>query len=156
MGRRDYSAPVAGHCRRPRFRLQLPAMATPHVLLVIGTTSRKGSTGVVGKFVAEQLRAEGCGVDVFDYEATPLPLFNPDSSWSALDFAALKARVDRADALVPTSDFRLHWPGVPPSLLEGLPLFAAPGPDYVNAGLIENIRRLALKSWPKPADSTAR
>ena len=75
-------------------------MTTPHVLLVIGTTSRKGSTGVVGKFVAEQLRAEGCAVDVFDYEATPLPLFNPDSSWSAPDFAALKARVDRADTLV--------------------------------------------------------
>lgn len=39
-------------------------------------------------------------MDVFDYELTPLPLFNPESSWSAPDFAALKARVERADALV--------------------------------------------------------
>ncbi len=75
-------------------------MSSLNVLLVLGTTSQKGSTRVVGAYVAEQLRAVGCAVDVFDYEATPLPLFNPDSSWSAPDFAALKARVERADALV--------------------------------------------------------
>ena len=75
-------------------------MSSLNVLIVIGTTSRKGSTRVVGLHVAEQLRAGGSVVDVFDYEATPLPLFNPDSSWSAPDFAALKARVERADALV--------------------------------------------------------
>jgi FMN reductase len=75
-------------------------MATPHVLVVIGTTSQKGSTRVVGLHVAEQLRAEGCTVDAFDYEQTPLPLFNPDSSWSAPDFAALKSRVVQADVLV--------------------------------------------------------
>lgn len=75
-------------------------MAAPHVLVVIGTTSQKGSTRVVGLHVAEALRAAGCAVDVFDYEQTPLPLFNPDSSWSAPDFATLKARVVQADALV--------------------------------------------------------
>lgn len=75
-------------------------MAALHVLVVIGTTSRKGSTRTVGEHVAEQLRAAGCTVDVFDYEQTPLPLFNPESSWSAPDFAALKARVERAGALV--------------------------------------------------------
>lgn len=75
-------------------------MSVPQVLLVIGTTSLKGSTRVVGLAVAEQLRAADCAVDVFDYEQTPLPLFNPDSSWSAPDFAALKTRVERADALV--------------------------------------------------------
>ena len=75
-------------------------MSSLQVLVVIGTTSRKGSTCVVGAYVAEQLRGAGCAVDVFDYELTPLPLFNPESSWSAPDFAALKARVERADALV--------------------------------------------------------
>ena len=75
-------------------------MSSLQVLVVIGTTSRKGSTRVVGAHVADQLRAAGCAVDVFDYEQTPLPLFNPESSWSAQDFAALKARVERADALV--------------------------------------------------------
>ena len=75
-------------------------MSSLNVLIIIGTTSRKGSTRVEGLHVAEQLRAGGSVVDVFDYEATPLPLFNPDTSWSAPDFAALKARVERADALV--------------------------------------------------------
>ena len=75
-------------------------MSAPPVLVVIGTTSQKGSTRVVGLHVAEQLRAEGCAVDVFDYAQTPLPLFNPDNSWGTPDFAALKARVERADALV--------------------------------------------------------
>ncbi|MBI5802406.1 MAG: NAD(P)H-dependent oxidoreductase [Verrucomicrobia bacterium] len=75
-------------------------MSSLNVLVVIGTTSRKASTRVVGSCVAEQLRAVGCAVDVFDYEQTPLPLFNPDTSWSAPDFAVLKARVELADALV--------------------------------------------------------
>lgn len=75
-------------------------MSSLQVLVVIGTTSRKGSTCVVGAYVAEQLRGAGCAVDVFDYELTPLPLFNPESSWSAPDFAALKSRVERADVLV--------------------------------------------------------
>lgn len=90
----------------------LPAVAAPpvsrytspmsslNVLVVIGTASRQGSTRVVGEHVAEQLQAAGCRVDVFNYEATPLPLFNPETSWSAPDFAACKARVERADALV--------------------------------------------------------
>lgn len=75
-------------------------MSSLNVLVVIGTTSHKGSTRVVALHVAEQLRAAGCAVDVFDYEQTPLSLFNPDSSWSAPDFAALKARVVQADVLV--------------------------------------------------------
>lgn len=75
-------------------------MSLLNVLVVMGTTSHKGSTRVVALHVAERLRAAGCAVDVFDYEQTPLPLFNPDSSWSAPDFAALQARVARADALV--------------------------------------------------------
>ncbi len=75
-------------------------MSSLHVLVVIGTTSRKGSTRVVGQYVAEQLQASGCTVDVFDYEETPLSLFNAESSWTGSDFPPVKARVDRADALV--------------------------------------------------------
>ena len=75
-------------------------MTAPHVLVVIGTTSRKGSTRIVAEHAASELRSAGCAVDVFDYEQTPLPLFNPDTAWSAPDFAALKARVEQADALV--------------------------------------------------------
>jgi NAD(P)H-dependent FMN reductase len=75
-------------------------MSETHVLLVIGTTSHKGSTRVVAKEAARLLADAGCAVDTFDYEKTPLPLFNPDSSWGAPDFAALKARVERADVMV--------------------------------------------------------
>lgn len=75
-------------------------MSSLNVLVVIGTTSQKGSTRVVGQYVAEQLQAAGCTVDIFDYEHTPLALFNAESSWTTPDFAPFKARVDRADALV--------------------------------------------------------
>ncbi len=75
-------------------------MSETRVLLVIGTTSHKGSTRVVAKEAARLLADAGCAVDTFDYEQTPLPLFNPDSSWAASDFAALKTRVEQADVLV--------------------------------------------------------
>lgn len=75
-------------------------MSQLNVLLVIGTTSRKGSTRIVAQAAAQSLADAGGAVDTFDYEKTPLPLFNPDTSWSAPDFAALKVRVERADALV--------------------------------------------------------
>jgi FMN reductase len=84
----------------PDFAINLAAMSDTHVLLVVGTTSQKGSTRIVAKEAARLLADAGSAVDTFDYEKTPLPLFNPDSSWSAPDFAALKARVERADVLV--------------------------------------------------------
>lgn len=46
------------------------------------------------------LQAGGCPVDVLDFGQTPLPLFNPDTAWSQPGFAALKARVERADVLL--------------------------------------------------------
>jgi NAD(P)H-dependent FMN reductase len=75
-------------------------MSELRVLLVIGTTSQKGSTRVVAKEAARLLADAGCAMDTFDYEKTRLPLFNPDSSWGAPEFAALKAQVERADVLV--------------------------------------------------------
>lgn len=56
-------------------------MSELRVLLVIGTTSQKGSTRVVAKEAARLLADAGCAMDTFDYEKTRLPLFNPDSSW---------------------------------------------------------------------------
>lgn len=54
----------------------------------------------MAKEAVRLLADAGCAVDTFDYEKTPLPLFNPETSWAAPDFAALKARVERADVLV--------------------------------------------------------
>jgi hypothetical protein len=46
----------------------------------------------------------------------------------------------RANVLVVTSPAPLGWPGVPPSLLQNKPRFAAPAPLYRNAHLLETIR----------------
>jgi FMN reductase len=71
-----------------------------NVLAVIGSLHQKSVTRIVLLHVAEKFRSEGCGVDVFDLSAESLPMFNPDTSYDAPHFAALKARVDKADVLV--------------------------------------------------------
>jgi FMN reductase len=56
--------------------------------------------------MADRLSAAGCSVDVLDFEKEPLPLYNPDTAYTTAGFAALKARVDRADVyLLGTPDY---------------------------------------------------
>ena len=50
--------------------------------------------------LADELRADGCTVDVLDLLAEPLPLFNPDHAYAAPGYAALQARVIAADVLL--------------------------------------------------------
>lgn len=71
-----------------------------HVLLVAGSTSRESSTRTILRLATEKLEAAGCAVDYLDLSEEALPLFNPDTSWTAPTYAALKARVDRADVLL--------------------------------------------------------
>jgi NAD(P)H-dependent FMN reductase len=71
-----------------------------HVLAVIGSLHRASVTRIVIREVAEKLRACGCTVDILDFEKEPLPLFNPETSFAAPIFPALKQRVDRADVFV--------------------------------------------------------
>ena len=75
-------------------------MSLPHILAVVGSLHQKSVTRVALLHAAEALRAGGCTVDVLDFEQTPLPAFNPDTAWSQPGFAALKARVERADVLL--------------------------------------------------------
>lgn len=70
------------------------------VLIVIGSLGKKSVTRTVLLQVADELRAAGCAVDVLDLLAEPLPLFNPDHAYSAPGYAALKARVEKADVLL--------------------------------------------------------
>jgi hypothetical protein len=64
------------------------------------------------------------------------------------DFKPTSLRyLDRADALVMTSDTPLAWPDVPQSLLKDKPRFAAPAPAYESADLV-----YALKSRAALAD----
>jgi FMN reductase len=71
-----------------------------NVLAVIGSLHSDSVTRVVVRHAAERLRADGCAVDVLDLEKEPLPLYNPDSAEDQPGFAALKARVDRADVFI--------------------------------------------------------
>lgn len=65
------------------------------------------------------------------------------------DFKATSLRfLDRADALVLTSDAPLLWPEVPASRLRELARFYAPAPGYASAELINRLsRQRAGVSW---------
>src|SRR5438093_2346164 len=71
-----------------------------HVLAVVGSLKPSSITRSVMVDVADRLRAEGCSVDLLDFEKEPLPLYNPESAYNAPGFDALQARVERADAYV--------------------------------------------------------
>src|SRR3954447_6033129 len=77
-----------------------------NVLAVIGSLHKDSVTRVVINAMAEQLRNRGCNVDVLDFEKHPLPLYNPDTSYSLPEFPGLKQRVDSADVyLLGTPDY---------------------------------------------------
>src|SRR6266568_5040658 len=70
------------------------------VLAVAGSLHRRSATRAVVLHVAKRLKAEGCIVDVLDFETEPLPLYNPDTAYHAPGFDALQTRVERADVYV--------------------------------------------------------
>ena len=70
------------------------------VLAVAGSLHRRSVTRAVVQHVAKRLKAEGCIVDVLDFETAPLPLYNPDTAYHAPGFDALQTRVVRADVYV--------------------------------------------------------
>jgi NAD(P)H-dependent FMN reductase len=71
-----------------------------NILAIAGSMNRKSVTRIVINHIADKLRADGCSVDVLDLQAEPLPLYNPDTSYTAPEFAALQKRVDKADVLI--------------------------------------------------------
>lgn len=77
-------------------------MAEPKlkVLAVVGSTHASSVTRVVLTQVAEELRQQGCAVDVLDLSQEPLALLNVETTYSQPGFAALKARVEAADVLL--------------------------------------------------------
>ena len=70
------------------------------VLAVAGSLHRRSVTRAVVLHVAKRLKAEGCIVDVLDFETEPLPLYNPDTAYHAPGYDALQTRVERADVYV--------------------------------------------------------
>jgi FMN reductase len=76
-------------------------MAEPlNVLAVAGSLHRGSVTRMVIEHVVERLRAEGCRVDVLDFEKEPLALYNPDVAHDLPGYAELQSRVERADVIV--------------------------------------------------------
>jgi azobenzene reductase len=71
-----------------------------NVLAVVGSLQRDSVTRVVVRHVAQQLQAAGCVVDVLDFQEEPLALYNPDTAHDLPGYAALQARVHRADVIV--------------------------------------------------------
>ncbi|MEK7780360.1 MAG: NAD(P)H-dependent oxidoreductase [Verrucomicrobiota bacterium] len=70
------------------------------ILAVVGSTHTGSVTRVVVSHVAEQLRQQGCEVDVLDLSKETLALFNVETTYSQPGFAALKARVEAADVFI--------------------------------------------------------
>ncbi len=70
------------------------------ILAVVASTNADSITRVVVSAVAEELGNAGCEVDLLDLSQEPLAMFNPETTPRQPGFAALKARVDRADVFV--------------------------------------------------------
>lgn len=71
-----------------------------NVLAVVGSLHRQSVSRCVIQHVAERLRADGCSVDVLDFEKEPLALYNPDVAYDLPGFAALQERVNKAEVIV--------------------------------------------------------
>ena len=70
------------------------------ILLVIGSPREKSATAAVMTYLADNLRAAGCAVDLLDLRSDPLPPYNPDASYSNPAFASFKTRMESADVIV--------------------------------------------------------
>jgi NAD(P)H-dependent FMN reductase len=71
-----------------------------NVLAVAGSLHRDSVTRTVIQYLAEQMKAAGCNVDVLDFQKEPLALYNPDTAYDLPGYSELQARVDRADLIV--------------------------------------------------------
>src|SRR2546426_5886096 len=71
-----------------------------NVLAVVGSLHRGSVSRHVIHHVARQLEADGCAVDVLDFEKEPLALYNPDTAHELPGYADLQARVESADVVV--------------------------------------------------------
>src|ERR1700704_4316057 len=73
---------------------------TLKILAVVGSLHRDSVTRTVINHVAKQLEKDGCSVDVLDLEKEPLALYNPDTAHDTPHYAALQARVERAEVIL--------------------------------------------------------
>jgi len=92
---------------------------SPCVLAAAGTLHQKSVTRTVIRHVAGLLAAEGCAVDLLDFAVEPLALYNPDTAHEGAAYAALRARVERADViLLGTPDYHGSVSGATKNFLD--------------------------------------
>ena len=70
------------------------------ILAVVGSLNQNSVTRTVIQHIGDALGRQGCQVDIFDPVREHLPLFNPDSSYSAAHYEPLQKRVAAADVLL--------------------------------------------------------
>jgi len=70
------------------------------VLLVVGSLRENSATRTVLAWLARELDAAGCVTELLDLGRSPLPFYNPDTTYTNPAFPVLKARVERADVFV--------------------------------------------------------
>jgi FMN reductase len=89
------------------------------ILAVVGSLHRGSVTRVVVHHAARQLQADGCAVDILDFEREPLALYNPETAHTGPEFAALRARVENADViLLGTPDYHGSISGAAKNFLD--------------------------------------
>lgn len=71
-----------------------------NVLAVAGSPRRNSTTRIVVQHLSDQLSAAGCAVDMLDLLAEALPLYSPDTAYSAPGFKALQQRIQKADVII--------------------------------------------------------
>lgn len=90
-----------------------------NVLAVGGSLHRDAVTQMIVETVAARLRAEGCAVEVLDFEKEPLGHFNPEISYKLPGYASLQGRVHQADVLLlATPDYHGCMSGVMKNFLD--------------------------------------
>jgi NAD(P)H-dependent FMN reductase len=90
-----------------------------NVLAVVGTLTRDSILAVVVGEVARQLEAQGCSVDVLDFEKEPLAIYNPDVTHASPSYAPLQQRVEHADViLLATPDYHGSLSGAMKNFLD--------------------------------------
>ncbi len=71
-----------------------------NVLAVVGSLHKNSVSSAVIRHVARHLKADGCAVDILDFEQEPLALYNPDTAHDGPEYPALRARVEQADVIL--------------------------------------------------------
>lgn len=94
-------------------------MAALRILITVGTLNEKSVLWPVANLLAERFRKLDCEVDLLNFSAEPLALFNVDTSYTQPGYSDLKQRVARADVIIlATPDYHGSYSSVTKNFLD--------------------------------------